>query len=799
MIRFFISGTFLIGLIFLLNTRFGTIPALGTFLDPQDGFWANAEWGDMENLDLELNGTIDEVRIFYDERRVPHIFAQNDHDLYFAQGFITAKDRLFQMEIQTYDAAGRLSEIVGESTLNRDLQMRRLGMKYAAELALEKVEKDSLIMSVFRAYSDGVNAYINSLSADEYPLEYKILGAKPEKWTPIKTAYLLKNMTYMLAGRSNDVRSSNTQAYFGAEYLEKFFNQKPALNDPVIPPSRKWDFEADIPEKPSEKFIPSITKNISPYQPHPNNGSNNWAVSGAKTKSGYPILANDPHLNMSLPAIWYEIQLHTPLSNTYGVSIPGAPAIIIGFNEHIAWGVTNVGSDVMDWYEIKFKDDSLNEYWHDGEWKKTSKHIEEIKIRGGQTIVDTLVFTHHGPVQQVNSDEPEAEPIYHALRWIAHEPSNELRTFYKLNRAQNYSDYEHALKDYSAPAQNFVFADKHGDIALWVNGKLPKKWNYQGRTVSDGTSSKYDWQGWIPHEQNPWIKNPARGFVSSANQESAAPDYPYYLNDDFGPFERGRRINEMLADMNDITPEDMQQLQLDNYSYFAATALPLMLQYLDADTLDETNEMALTDLKSWNYFNEAEKIAPSVFKIWWNYLVSGIFSDEFSAANVPLRYPARDRLIEVLKEEPGLKYLDDITTPEIENLSDIINASFFKAVERMKNLYGEFGEKWKWKYYNNTNLHHLAQIPGLGEYNIETDGGYESVNAISGSHGPSWRMVVELGPEVKAWGVYPGGASGNPGSTNYNAYIEVWRNGELFELNFLRDEPIDYYPKITLK
>jgi len=377
-----ISAVILLALIIALNTKIGSVPPLGKFFDPDAGFWANAETGEYESLELDLQGLEDAVTVYFDERQVPHIFAQNEHDLFMTQGYIVARERLFQMEMQTYDAAGRLAEIVGPELLNRDLYTRRLGMVYGAEQSLKAMENDPQMMQVVQAYSDGVNAYIDQLSKEDYPVEYKVLDIEPEAWKPIKTAYLLKNMTRTLAGRNNDVRSSNTLQYFGEDFIETFFNREPELNDPIIPPTREWDFVADIPEKPDSLFVPTVSEVIDPFPVPEGIGSNNWVVSGEKTASGYPILANDPHLGLTLPSIWYEMQLNAPGYNTYGVTLQGSPAIIIGFNENTAWGTTNVGSDVMDWYEVSFRDETMQEYRHDGKWKKADRRIEEVKVRG---------------------------------------------------------------------------------------------------------------------------------------------------------------------------------------------------------------------------------------------------------------------------------------------------------------------------------------------------------------------------------------------------------------------------------
>jgi penicillin amidase len=795
-----ISFLILLAVIISLNTKFGSVPPLGKFFDPNAGFWANAETNAPQSQELDIPGLKDEVSVYYDERRIPHIFAQNEHDLYLAQGYIVARDRLFQMEMQAYDAAGRLAEIVGPSLLNRDKQTRRWGMPYGAERAWQEIQNDPDMLAVIEAYADGVNAYINELSPAEYPLEYKILDFAPEHWEPIKTALLLKNMTRTLAAGNSDNRTSNTLAYFGDDFVNRFFTQEPELNDPIIPPGREWDFEADIPEAPDSLYVPASAKELEAFTTEEGIGSNNWAVSGSKTASGYPILANDPHLSLTLPSIWYEMQLYAPGVNTYGVSLQGSPGVIIGFNEDVAWGVTNAGSDVLDWYEIEFRDETMQEYRHDGQWKPTSTRIEEIKVRGQETVMDTVIYTHHGPVTKVGSRvNEERAPAYHAMRWIAHEPSNDLRTFYGLNRAENYNDYVAALKEYTAPAQNFVFASNEGDIALWVNGKLPRKWEQQGRTVSDGTDPKYDWQGWIPRDQVPHIKNPNRGFVSSANQEPAASDYPYYLNDDFAPFERGRRINDLLEAMEDITPKDMQEMQKDAYSYYASTFLPSLLAWTDTDSLTEEEQIIYDLMTQWNYYMDADEMAPSIFRKWAGNFYRAVMYDEYETTDALLRYPSRDVFVEVVKNDAGFSFIDNIETEAKETREDIATATLKESVSELTNAWGELGDRWKWGVAINNDIDHLAKIPGMGIQNVYSSGSSDAINATRGGKGPSWRMVVELGPEVKGWGVYPGGASGNPGSPNYDSMVETWRTGGLFELNFFKKEPMDFNYKISLK
>lgn len=778
-------------LVWLLSFRFGMLPPLGPFFHPGEGFWAHAEvkpvTGEIHLPALELKEPVD---IYFNERGVPHIFANNDYDLYFAQGFVTARDRLFQLELQVRSAGGFLAEWFGESLLETDLYQRRHGMVYGAEKTLTTFKNDE-VGEMVQAYTDGINAYTRSLNSRQLPLEYKIFGVEPEEWTPMKTALLLKYMTQMLAGGSWDVQTSNTIAYLGKEFTDRYIATPSRWTDPIIPVDQDWPFEPVTSNKPEEPFTPQWVEDIPVFEPNPSRGSNNWAVDGGKTASGYPILSGDPHLGLSLPSIWYEIQLNAPGINVYGVSIPGTPSVIKGFNRDIGWMNTNTGADVMDWYEVEFRDERKMEYLHDGEWKPVKLRLEEVHVRDNETVIDTIRYTHHGPVVQIEGDEPIRTNIapVHAMKWIGHYPSDESRAYYKLNRATSVQEAQKALRHFSAPAQNFAIADRHGSIAMQIAGRFPVKWQGQGMTISDGRSAAYDWNQWIPYDHNPQIVNPKRGFVSSANQKPTDDFYPYYLGETFAPFERGRRINDLLSGMESITPEDMQQLQLDNYSYHAALALPVMLDHLNIDSPGEFEENILELLHNWNYQKLGDKIAPSFFYLWWTNFYQEVWSGLYR--DFPLRRPSRDRTIELMLAESDSHWFRQHEENQTGSLQSLLKKTFRKTVDEMNSGSNESGNSWKWAHVNMTSLNHLGQIPGLGEQELETDGAAESLNAIYRNHGPSWRMVVEFGPELRAYGVYPGGQSGNPGSPAYTEYVDTWLHGDYFELHLLSEKPAE--------
>jgi penicillin amidase len=787
-------------LIYAFDTKFGQAPPVLRFLNPFSGFWQNAEPSSTPlNQQLVLKGTKENVDIVFDDRMIPHVFAQNDHDVYYAQGYVTAMHRLWQMDFQTRFAAGRLSEVVGAQAIALDQHQRRMGMVFGAERSLEGMMQDPKSKEMILAYTAGINAYIHSLSKANLPIEYKILDFKPEDWTPLKCALLLKQMSAVLAMGSDEFYMSNIMKKFGPEVTKNLFPDYPTLEDPIIPVGTTWDFKPlPIPAAPLG-FNQMVTGNTATNQKIDGIGSNNWALSGEKTASGFPILANDPHLNLTLPSIWYQIQLHAPGINAYGVSLPGAPGITIGFNQHIAWGVTNVAADVLDYYQIKFQNNEHQKYWHDNQWKSTAKRLEVIKVRGGKTLTDTVFYTHQGPVVYFQKpkklDMANNVPVGHALRWIAHDKSNELMTFYYLNRGKNYQDYRKALTYYTAPAQNFAFASVDNDIAITPNGKFPLKWKNQGKFILDGTDPRSDWQGWIPADHNPTVKNPARNFVSSANQSSTDPSYPYYINWEFSSYERGKRINDLLGHMSNVTVDSMKVMLMDSYSIFAENLLPGILPQVDSGQLNATQKEALDLVRKWNKYFEADEVAASIFDLWSKRLFFNIWDDEFTVAKVPMRYPSRDRTVQLILKEPGSIWFDNVNTQKKETLAELVNESFKYACDSLERKYGSIGEKWNWANVKSTHIPHLAKIPGFGTKTLMVGGARSTINALSESNGPSWRMVIELGKTPKGHGVFPGGQSGNPGSRFYDNMTDTWAKGELYDLYYMQS-PKDASAKI---
>jgi penicillin amidase len=777
--------------IICLDTKFGSIPPIGRFLNPICGFWQNSEKkGQKTSENLILSGLKSSVVIQYDENSIPHIFAENDWDLYFAQGYATARDRLWQMDIQTRTAAGRLAEVIGPKVIDLDRYHRRMGMVFAAEKGLTGILKNPLTRNMVNAYTAGVNSYIHQLTPKDYPLEFKLLDYSPEEWKPINCVYLIKLMSETLAGGSDQFAMTNNLRHFGKTDVGDLFPNYPFHETPIIPTGTKWKFSPlHAPEKPPT-YLAALTEHIKTHETPPGIGSNNWAISGEKSASGFPILANDPHLHLSFPSIWYQVQLSSPSVNVNGVSLPGAPCVIIGYNKNISWGVTNVDADVLDWYQIKFKDHTNSEYWYNGRWYPVKKRIEQIKIRGKPSELDTVRYTHHGPVVYEDSTKNPTHsfnnvPIGNALRWIAHDESNDIYCFYLLNRSINYDDYRKALINYTAPAQNFIFASIDKDIAITSNGKFPLKYNEQGKFILNGSDPADDWHGWIPVEQNPSIKNPTRGFVSSANQSPVDHSYPYYINWKYENYFRAKRINDRLTSVKKATIDSMRLMQTDDYSVLAEEVLPTMLRYLDKSKMNTSQIKALRILEKWDKHNSANSIGASIFNSWWQNFYHSVWDDEFQLSDIYLKSPSFDRTEKMLLTEPNLKWFDNINTAQKENCATIINQSYLSTVSGLIKTQGEISMNWGWGKIKPIRIDHMAGLNGFGTGEFASGGAAGVINALNGGIGPSWRMVVQMGPSVSGYGILPGGESGNPGSFFYDDMFNTWKTGQLKELLFL--------------
>ncbi len=745
-----------------INGKF--LPSPGRFMNPFQGVWQNVT--DHETS-YDLNGYVKkDVNILFDERDIPHIYAANIQDALYAQGYLHAANRLFSMDISTRAAAGRLSELVGQRTQLLDQQAREKGFEYAAIHKAEAWAKDPESKLLLTAYTEGVNAYIKSLDYKDWPLEYKVLSHGPVEWSLTHSALAVTNMAIALCLREDDMSYSTAKAVLSPEDFAFLFPDHNPKESPVIPSEKIWNFSAvDVPDKIENRQGTPSSIEQEDSRKKPLNGSNNWAVAGEKTANGYPILANDPHLKLTLPNIWYEMEIHTPDMAVHGVSIPGIPFILLGFNEHIAWGFTNSGQDVLDWYKINWEDSTRQRYLYDGTYVKAMLRAEKIDIRGDKAMVDTIRYTKFGPVSNLN----EYRDL--AMKWVGFELSgaNDALTFLQINQAKNQEEFSESIKTFVYPAQNMAFASTDGNISLSIAGRIPLRPEGQGEEIESGIDHTTNWQGWIPVEDAPQILNPKRGFVSSANQAPADTTYPYPLIgkrifEDY----RGRIINQVLDTLTSITIQDMMDLQQNNFSLLASEILPVILRAVDSsDCLSHHERQIAKLLSNWNYEYHRDSISPVYFDLLYD-AFEQLTWDELRNEGVML--PEEWRLVEIATEDPDNKYFDILLTSDVrENLQDIACAAFAEMMKGYLNLIGDSGKNWG--SYKASSIPHLARFAQFGVDSLHTSGGSQIVNSMKQSHGPSWRMIVELTSPPTAWVNYPGGQSGNPASKHYKDMV----------------------------
>lgn len=811
-----------------LDAKRGPVPPLGKFLSPFEGFWRNAEpRGVPRGAEVVLEGLTGTVVAEFDRRGVPHLFAPDLYSLFFAQGYVTARDRLWQMDIQSRAGAGRLSEVMGSGLLRFDLERRRMGMPASARASLELMRRDSLTRVALEAYADGVNSWISSLKPAGYPLEFKLLDYAPERWTPLKSVYLVKNMQWTLSRGHDDVRLTRVLDSLGRGFLDRYYparhpGAEPVFPDEVLPGSDSGDLVhageeggGDSPRPAASSGgalaaaggLPAAYSDSLWPRPDPGSGSNNFVIAAARTRAGAPLLANDPHLDLTLPSLWYETQLKSGDLNAYGVSLPGLPGLVIGFTRETAWGLTNGMNDVFDWHELRFRDDSRSHYLWRGRWRPVRLVPDTILVRGRPAVTDTQLWTHAGPVPVRHGEAPFGPntPPLHALQWTALEPSNELGAFLRLLTARDVVSFRRAVRGLETPAQNIVFATRR-DIALVHQGRVPAKRAGQGRLVARGNVSATEWRRDVPVRLLPASVNPPRGWLASANQELLEAGRGPYFGSHFYPPERSQRLNRLLFNEREATLSSSWDILRDNYSRHAARALPLLLRHLPAagdgarDTVaadssrrDDPRRAAADVLRAWDYRYGASDAAPVLFDLWWGAFHRGVWDDDLGGDTAGLAYPRPSRpvTLDLLAADTLADVFDDARTPGVETAGDIARAAFDTALARRDRMIAARGPggddgPLTWGRYRPVTIPHLLRLAPLGAAGLTADGCAECVNAQKESHGPSWRMAVQVGRAPEAWGIYPGGQSGNPGSPRYDAFVRDWAEGRAYRLLFLR-------------
>lgn len=804
-------------LLFLGFRGFAPAPPLGPFLDPVHGVWAVPRGAALASRDTAHIAALgDDVRVIYDDRGVPHIFATSVEDATRALGFVVARDRLFQMELATRAAAGRLTEIAGARALEVDRAQRSLGLPWAAERKLAAIDTSTAGWHLIEAYAEGVNAWIGQMGAADVPLEYHLLGVRPSRWEPVQSVHLLNRMAWTLAHGDLELRMRQVEALVGREAAAALFPRNSPIQEPIVPNGRR-EPRVDLSTLPAPRMPDAREANVLSAldgfrervrlinggldEPGDALGSNNWAVAPGRTRDGHALLAGDPHLELTLPSIWYEAHLVVPGEiDIYGVTIPGSPGIVIGFNRDVAWSFTNVESDVMDYF-VEVVDDPRHpaRYRLDGLWKPLQTRVEHYRDKRGQIVAaDTMVYTHRGPLTREGL-------LWISTRWTAHDTTNESDALVRAGRSHSVQQWLDAMASFSVPAQNGIVADRSGTIAIRSTGRFPiRAPGARGDRLQDGSSTANDWRGALSVSRYPFATNPAQGYLASANQQPVDPrmDSTYLGSHWYSPW-RAMRINALLRGNPSVTPEAMQQYQTDPGSARAEAFAPALLAAAAAIRAsrrgDATLDTAARLLAEWDrrYTKDNqravlfESIMTALQELTWDELARParpVVRNERRRAVRGRTAPPRvdtpaDQMLAILLRDPSSPWWDIRGTRQIvERSDDILAAAMRAGYRRSRDLHGDPASgTWRWDRVHHANIYHLLRLEPLSRLDVPVQGGPSTLSPSSGEgrFGASWRMVVELGPSVRAWTIYPGGQSGNAASSRYADRVARWSAGTL--------------------
>lgn len=765
---------------------------------------------------ISIPGLEEEVEIIRDSLGIPHIYASTEHDLFLAQGFVHAQDRFFQMDLWRKTGAGRVSEMFGSSQVETDIFLRTMGWETIAEQ--EYALMDTEAKSIMRAYADGVNAYLADHSGAKLSFEYVILGLLspgyvPEPWEPINTLTWTKVMAFDLSGNRGgwaDLERAKLVKTLGEERAKEFFPSYPG-NHPYIIPDEPFGGGYSSGDTRFSSTGSNSLRNENwtsgPVDQLP--GSNNWVVSEARSETGAPILANDPHLGIQLPSIWYEVGLHCqPVSencrfNVTGFSFAGTPGIIIGHNDRIAWGVTNTGPDVFDLYIEKINPSNPNQYEVNGEWVDMIIVQETIEVAGAEPVPLEVRTTRHGPVFSdiddafddlagiTNLDVPDTYAV--SVRWTALETTQVYKTFLDIGIASNWDEFRGALETFAVPSQNFVYADVDGNIGYQTPGRIPIRAGGDGLLPVPGWTNDYEWLGYIPFDELPYSFNPPQGYLVTANNAVIGPEYEYSISKSWDLGYRAQRIQDLIESEDRLSIEDMQIFQGDNFNPMGQLLVPILSSLSFAD--QKSGEL-VADLENWDFMNDMDSSEAAFFNAFWNHLLISTFGDEF-----PDDVPGSSRafvIMQNLVQDVNDTWWDDVNTAERETRDLIFKTAVANAIEELEDKLGHNSDSWRWgdlhtrTFENPMGIGPLGLIFNRGPF--PTSGGSSIVNNTGWSEGgdyrvgivPSMRMVVDLSDMSNSFTIHPTGQSGHAFHRHYIDMAEPWGNIEFHPMLWTR-------------
>ena len=758
---------------------------------------------------VALSGLEHGVTVDRDRWGVPHIRAASVEDLAEAQGYVMAQDRLWQMDLLRRVARGQLSEILGPGTLPIDKEFRTNGFARAAERDATLLDLDS--RKVMEAYARGVNQFIDQ-HKNNLPLEFSLLHYEPKPWQPSDTLAISGYMYRTLSDTwERELNRAKVTERAGTDRAKDLFSAEAAMDHFVVGDPKVIDdgsersaadsddeddddmqpdtvlkaglgtaYGGDLTPESAPDIISALSQSVQEFLQQSKNeirqglGSNNWVVSGAHTATGKPLLANDTHLELSIPSIWYEIHLTAPGWNVKGFTLPGAPMVIIGHNDRIAWGFTNSGADVQDLYVETFNPASPDEYRVKGSWAKAQLIDEVIHVKGRPDEQLKITVTRHGPIVHREGDKA------YAMRWTATEPTALASSYDWLGKARNWKEFRDAMKRVWGPGQNAVYADVEGNIGYVMAARVPIRKKGHGEVPVPGDTDDYEWTGYIPFDHLPQALNPESGLIVTANARVVGPNYKPYLTDRWEEPYRTARIYDLLHDRHDLRPEDMLRVQTDTYSYpHAFLADQLLAGSKTVKPKDSRAQKLIDGLKDWNGIADADSPEVSFLHATRRAAIDLLLEPFLGKDTSLYQWRSTTFLQKLLTDRPA-KWLPPAYKSYDELLAAAADVAVAKLTEQSKSARVE---DWAWKRFNSLDMFHPIGRAGLLKRFLSITGKPQSgtqysVRAATKTHGPAMRFVGNPGNWDESILLIPAGQSGQPGSSHYSDQFSYWYEGK---------------------
>ncbi|MEE8437174.1 MAG: penicillin acylase family protein [Candidatus Neomarinimicrobiota bacterium] len=761
--------------------------------------------------EVHLSNLQEKVEVFTDDYGAPHIFASSEKDLFYASGYIMAGERLFQLSSNAAAARGELALFYGDDLVGKDVYLRTWGIPDLSKKIVAALDPE--ILSYLEAFCQGINDRIDMVKNDA-PLEFKLLRVSPLKWKPTDIAGLGLLMAHDLQ------QSWKVELVFGAIAeafgLNKVRSLFPEDEDSFshIPPSYpiKTLFEVMLD---SENYLRELSGMNGTVM-----GSNNWVITGNRTVSGKPLLANDIHLGFTQPGKWIQLHLKGGSFNLSGVTLAGVPLPIIGQNENIAWGLTNIMVDDIDFFVETVDPQNPLLYFHDGAWKKMETRTEIIPLKSGADSTFIVRLTHHGPIISDIHPLLKNEEKAVSMAWTGQKNLQLFSSLFGLARARDWNDFNEALKSWDVPGQNFVFADRQGNIGWRAAAKIPIRKNGASLLPRPGENKDYDWQGYVPFEEMPVLFNPPEGFIATANQKTVEKSYPYYISNQFANPSRYLRIKEILESVKPIDVSDIKKMHMDVLHVYAREVTPYILNTKKGSETGNVKKV-FEILGNWDWIENRESTAALIYHAIYNNLLRNVYGDELNRVGPGMleafvdQPMVSERSLRVLLRKNSSDWFDDITTPAVESRNDIIYKSILDAVMELENSLGMNADLWIWgKVHTLTHKHELGKLKILnklfglnvgpfskgGSSGTISKGQYKNLSDYDITVGPSMRLIVDFSDLNQTQFVLPAGQSGIPASPHYDDQAELYNSGKYRTVYFDEDliRASSRFKKLTL-